>query len=304
MEPKKLLFLLAGAVVLLGVAIFLAFRSGSNIPATPTLEATKIIEESVSFPYSPDGKTVYFVDSLFSKFARRDASGQVTYLSGSVQFPDQVSWSPDGSGVIFSTLNMPSVVTENPYFVPERPFDTENFWLLNFGTGTLTLLKENLRGIAWLPPGQKIVYSYRTGESLITELVLANSDGSQFDKLRDVASTDVWIAGDKEDGYVFASSTSTDQVIVSTVKGEEKKISFPRKMNLAKSALAKEGQAWAHVVVEGSRESVYLFDASTQQETRLRVKDAPSKIDEVTLIPDGKVLYFTSDGTLYRVDLP
>jgi TolB protein len=174
-DGTKLAFVSQSAVG--GFAIFQMNTDGSNRAEITSLSDFVSIEPSgsigFSMSWSPDGRKIAFQDPYYDDIwvvdvethARQNLTnnGGGTLFSLSDYHP---SWSPDGTKILYSSPRLnglcPSLYEINPDGTDQR------------------LLSEYCSAYSpnWSPDGTKIVFVRLWGESVETQLILVNSDGT------------------------------------------------------------------------------------------------------------------------------
>lgn len=191
----KKFFIVLGVIVLLATIFFIYVLSRKDKEKTPSLIAkphfaqlTKIYDKKVFFPaLSTDEKNILFYnnedEAAFYKLSLDNKN--IKKISQNLSTPEDVIWSPDRSKAILKVVYWKGYFEESksPFTSPDIPNGTLTNWLYDFNTKKLKQLNHNIQSIAWLPNGEGIVYHFLDEEKNISNLSIANPDGSNWQNI-------------------------------------------------------------------------------------------------------------------------
>lgn len=340
---RKMMLAAAGLVGLLVVAVILAFRGatpvtkeGENLSATVKQVGGDF--KMISPIYNSTDRSIYFFDYGELKVAKVREGGEVSYLSDALSGIEEALWAPDFSKVLLRNVNdltiNPETIASSPMLRGDQPNLAVLTWLYDLRSRRLTFLTSEYGSVLWESP-MRIVYHF-VGEDG-GEISSANPDGSDFKILTKVESvgvrellglvpnTGVVFSGaaDEEERNIYFVRFGSEPTLVSESASGE---AGPN--HVVYQILGNEKVLWAHDISTGSRSrifsaeeriDVYAIDGDTvfvASETGLTLVDLQARVRRGLVLnaalppvegfipADAKAFYFTSDGTLYRVDLP
>lgn len=340
---RRQILVTLGALALLGLAAFVAFRgsSSSTLRGTVQSEATKTLVASelkmLSPTHNPKDQSVYFFDYGEVKLAKVDDKGQVAYLSDRLSGIEQAVWAPDFSKVLLRNINdlsiNPESVDASPLLRRSEPNQAVLTWLYDLGSRKLTFVSSRYGSVVW-SGSEQIVYEF-TGEA--GQISEADADGSNFRPLAKILDVGIdQILGSTSDKRVIFSGGNTE---------EDSNLYFVAGEGTTSTQIAENASGFASeksVVYVTQDQSIFSYDLTTGQKRRLlTIKDPlhqiavgkneiivatakiftvitlsdsqkiepkditpPTKLEYLIPIDSEKAFYFTSAGALYRVDLP
>jgi Tol biopolymer transport system component len=144
--------------------------------------------------WSPDGKKIaYFsYDKYWALYTVNPDGTEITKLTGNTVWPSPVSWSPDGTKLVFN----PSHNTESYSYIAVVDSDGSNYLALTSG-------KYLASNPVWSPTEDLILYNVLQGDRM--QIFATNADGTIQYRLTDSAggnSDPVWSPDGKQIAFV------------------------------------------------------------------------------------------------------
>jgi len=289
-----------------------------------------------------DGQTIFYFDELETNFFKISVGqAESTALTDSDFITvKKVVWSPNDDQVLIKVLNhqYPYQGSLSPVSDTNIPENSEVWWLYDFNTQKASKLRQGMTSAIFSPDASKISYSVSNegifvsnpdgakAEKLIesnnssalswsidSQKILAQEDGPNFPSLLilDVIPKKLETKIDKaEEGQfspnggsiVYNSYIDFDQKKPS-IYNLETKTSQDLNMETTMEKIIWYDDSSIVAVVPEQNENFYLVTLKDLNKKLLFSAKRIVNALELTLAPDRKILYFTSDKNIYQLAL-
>jgi hypothetical protein len=282
MNRKLILLIIVCILVLAGVGglLFLAVqkqRAKETVVVAPQIK--KVLDERVISPVaSLDNSAIWYFNSenrLFRVMA--DGGGLTEFplptLSGKIT---EVMWPKTGSDFIAVSY---AVGGEQKNY-----YDSAKKIYLN--------LPANIQSMDWLPDSERVVYIWKSSDNATQQLVMANADGTGFQKIKDVFWSDLTVKTGSDNNNVLLYRQGSSETV--------NKI-YSAKLDTGEiSTVIDSGKNTSAVWIPGSNRFVfsqnsitsfpklYLYDFTTKIATDLNIS---TNIDKIAFDSSGKFMF-------------
>lgn len=170
------------------IATILNKRKAGQFVNTSSFQ--KVSTQRIYFPTISDNKILFFANETDSGFYQMDLNGQnIQRISEAMDTPEYIIWSPDHKLALLKvTYNKDLFEKYGSPFVSSGTEDqTLTTWYYNIATKKLKKLNDDIDDIIWTKDN-KIIYQNWNPEKNISNLNIADADGSNATKLADLPS--------------------------------------------------------------------------------------------------------------------
>lgn len=191
------LLLIIGAVII-GLLVYWIFKSlgpprdsSQQTPST-LAQLEKIFDEEVIYPTLDEtGKNLFYFnisdkkDLAFYQFNLETKKEQK--LSDHMSVPDRIIWSTNRDKTILKVINEKYIFEKtNSVFKDSSLEDKqETTWFYDLKTKKLNRLNLNIQSVNWFD-NNRIIYNLYGPENNVNGIFIANADGENFEKIKDI----------------------------------------------------------------------------------------------------------------------
>lgn len=198
---KQFFILIAIGVIVVGIIIYFIQSKSTKPQTTPspiftTTQIQKVFDKKVLFPVlDRDGQNILYFkaneqeDLAFYKFNLE--TKQESKISDNLDMPDNIIWSPNRDKVVLKVIYNKYIFEKlNSVFADSSLQDKqETTWLYDLNTKKISRLNLNIQNIAWFDNDLIVYYLYEL-ENNTNAIFLANANGSNWKKIKDIDYTD------------------------------------------------------------------------------------------------------------------
>ncbi|MFH1508620.1 MAG: hypothetical protein ABIE68_00410 [bacterium] len=238
----------------------------------------KVTEKAAKGAWTSDGKTFYYYDEAENQFYKANADGtNPKEISNAVYLPvSDIQWSTDGKMAAFSLKDKDGNYREI---------------ILNLETGAEQVFVEEVKNVTFSPDGSKIAYQYYDPDNNVTNISVADPDGTNWKVIKEVGIQNPSINWYQSDyiGYWNKGTGSQGNSIYS--------VNLDGSFNVVTSEGYGTDAKWSP---DGSRlvysrtgkrsSTLYLFTSKSNGENEVDLK-TPTLASKCAFASDNKTVY-------------
>lgn len=287
-------------LIFIGVVFYLASREKpkppSQVSPAPILHKISSIEAlplKILYPELSDGE-IYYQGYYQGQLLKADlASGKITVLEEAENLPE-----------LEDLILSPNTTKILP--LGSKEDITSRYFLFNLEEKTIIPLDLAIKSATFISD-EKIVYHYLDQEKNINGLFISDPDGKNYKKIINLEDETVFLNTLGTGEIVYTNKEETDNFNVLKIDGTGKrKISLPILVNINKIAWSSDGKSlFAALREEGKdTDTFYKINIETGEKQEIKYQsETPIDAQNLMLTKDNKILYFTEEDFLYKMDL-
>lgn len=211
MKSNNLKIIAIGLGCLLAIALIIIIIINQSAPKVETVSKTQILFPTLA---KDQNNLLYFNNESEAGFYNLDlATKQISPLSGKIDTPDDIIWSPEKNQAILQVTYSSLFEQYGSVFAnPKLPEDALVFWHYNLDTKEMTQLNANIQNVIWSSGGKQIIYSIYDSDSFRNIIGIANPDGTNPQILfqPDYSVADIYYYNQKDNNLIFSALTAGD----------------------------------------------------------------------------------------------
>lgn len=300
MNRKTIIIIIICLLIILAGAVFFVWKMAGNKTDEKNNNTQqqvvepkiiKVVDESVIAPIpSFQNNSIWYFNSD-ARLLRVNLNG-----SGTTEFPlpalnniyiKDVLWSPIGSDFIVTSVN--GAGDQKTYY--------------NSETKRYVALPAQIKNLAWLPDGKRIVYIWQSNDNIHQQLAISNPDNSGYRVVKDVFWPDLKIYPLNDGKTVLLIRSKADEDInkiysVNLENGEFTTLVDQGK-NISIQTIPKKNAVVYSKMKENGNFELYYYDFSQKVEVDTKISTSTEKI---VIDPEGKYLIASAPKLDYSGD--